>query len=53
MRHAIATFKVDKLARATLSEFLNDVRGHSLPKWEFVRSFVAACQLHHATVLIA
>ncbi|MFE5563901.1 hypothetical protein ACFQ68_02825 [Amycolatopsis japonica] len=45
MRQAIATFKVDKLPRATLSEFLNDVRAHSLPRWEFVRAFVAACLL--------
>jgi hypothetical protein len=49
MRQAIATFNVDKLARATLSEFLNDVRAHSLPKWEFVRSYVAACLLHRGT----
>jgi hypothetical protein len=49
MRQAIATFNVDKLARATLSEFLNDVRSHHLPKWEFVRSYVAACLLHHGT----
>jgi hypothetical protein len=49
MRSAIATFNVDKLARATLSEFLNDIRAHSLPKWEFVRSYVAACLLHRGT----
>jgi hypothetical protein len=46
MRKAIATFDVDKLAPATLSEFLGDVRAHSLPRWEFVRSYVAACLLY-------
>src|SRR3954453_21543307 len=49
MRKAVATFNVDKLAPATLSEFLNDVRAHSLPRWEFVRSYVAACLLHAGT----
>ncbi|OLF09678.1 hypothetical protein BLA60_17960 [Actinophytocola xinjiangensis] len=49
MRQVIATFDVDRLARATLSEFFSDARAHSLPRWGFVRSYVAACLLHHGT----
>jgi hypothetical protein len=55
LRQAVTGFAVPKLAAATLSEFLRDLRPTVLPRQDFVRAFVAGCLLHddtpHETVI--
>ncbi|MGH3915937.1 MAG: hypothetical protein ACRDTC_21390 [Pseudonocardiaceae bacterium] len=46
LRRVVCGFSVPRLAAATLSEFVRDIRPTVLPRQDFVRAFVAGCLLY-------